>query len=76
LQVGTTSSTAVDPLLALGKIAKVTYLTELMRKPTKRSALFSSTNLIDDLSCCPLLVFYNSSINKNYLEKAKGGKTR
>lgn len=33
LQVGTTSSTAVDPLLALGKIAKVTYLTELMRKP-------------------------------------------
>lgn len=39
LQVGTTSSTAVDPLLLLGEIAKVTHLTALMRQPTKRDAL-------------------------------------
>ena len=30
LQVGTTSSTAVDPLLELGKVTKVTYLYEFL----------------------------------------------
>lgn len=49
LQVGTTSSTAVDPLLFLGKIAKVTYLTELMRQPTKRYALLTISVYCIDL---------------------------